>query len=190
MIRQNRYGGFISTALISFIGGQVKVKKILSIVLITIFALSLTACGKDNNTLKDSPAPSASPAIEGSPDASSPDVPDSSGAMPTEEPVEKIDAEIIDGNAVISITLNDTVQLFTYYYDGDTLKSADLVTTLKTEELAQTYATTIVASGLYQNPRVEGNKVTVDFTQDYLATFSLLTKEEIIDMHISMNSEE
>jgi uncharacterized lipoprotein YehR (DUF1307 family) len=190
MIRQNRYGGFISTALISFIGGQVKVKKILSIVLITIFVLSLTACGKDNNTLKDSPAPSASPAIEGSPDASSPDVPDSPGAMPTEEPVEKIDAEIIDGNAVISITLNDTVQLFTYYYDGDTLKSADLVTTLKTEDLAQTYATTIVASGLYQNPRVEGNKVTVDFTQDYLATFSLLTKEEIIDMHISMNSEE
>ena len=111
-------------------------------------------------------------------------------SAPTEEPVEKIDAEIIDGNAVISITLNDTVQLFTYYYDGDTLKSADLVTTLKTEDLAQTYATTIVASGLYQNPRVEGNKVTVDFTQDYLATFSLLTKEEIIDMHISMNSEE
>lgn len=65
-------------------------KKILSIVLITIFVLSLTACGKDNNTLKDSPAPSASPAIEGSPDASSPDVPDSPGAMPTEEPVEKL----------------------------------------------------------------------------------------------------
>lgn len=165
-------------------------KKVLSIVLIVTFLLSLTACGKDNNTLKSSSAPSAPPTAEGSLGISSPDVPDSSGAMPTEEPVEKIEAEIIDGNAVISITLNDTVQLFTYYYDGDTLKSADLVTTLNNEEMAQTYATTIVASGLYQNPRVDENKVTVDFTQDYLATFSLLTKEEIIDMHISMNSKE
>ncbi|MEZ4357482.1 MAG: hypothetical protein R2876_02470 [Eubacteriales bacterium] len=93
--------------------------------------------------------------------------------------------EVVNGNVVKTIYTGDIKQIFTFYYQYDSIVGADIVSvctsTVEAQAMYDLFLQTNEESNLYEDVRMEGTTVTVDYSTIAIAAYSGMTPEELRD---------